>query len=1084
VPILIQALVDPNRKTDAALVALLDTAFIHYIDAPSLALVVPILRRGLKERLTDVKKRSTQIMGNMASLTDPKDLIPYLGVLMPGLKDVLIDPVPDARATAAKALGLMVERLGESSFPGLVAELISTLKSDTSSVDRSGASQGLSEVLSGLGIERLEGLLPEIELNLMSKMPYIREGFMTLLIYLPSTYRDRFEVYLERIVPCVLRGLSDDYEGVRSASLLAAQSVVHHYASTAIDLLLPELERGLTDANWRIRQSSLHLMGDLLFKIAGISKGSGDLDDQIESASADTAKKTLVDRLGQERYYGILASLYIGRSDAHGIVRQASLGVWKSIVSNTPRTLKDILQVMMKVLIVGMASPSVEKRGVSARTLGDIVRKMGENILSQIIPMLENGLMSDSSDSRQGVCIGISEILSAATKQQVADFGLLCIPSIRKALIDQEATVRESAAQAFDLLHQTIGSKAVDEILPSLLRELEADGDGKAFALEALKEIMSVRSNVVFPVLLPKLMMKPITAFNARALGLLIPVAGGALNKRIGIIFEALVEGVELKIESSEQCKETLDELVLSVNEDGLVVLMDLLTELSKVPKSRVTACSLVGKFFSENPYIEQPEYIADWIVRLVELMRVDVAMGVGIETVKAAWSALGSITGEIDKEDMGQYIVTCRKALAFVAVDSGDTLDGFNLPRGISPLVTIFVTGLMSGANDMRAQAALGLGDLVKLTDAEHLKPFVTLIVGPLIRVMGDKVPEVVRVAILETMSEVLARGAAMVKAFLPQLQRTFIKCLADGESGRVRDLGGVCLGRLVGLQARLDPLSVELVTGIRNCGDDVVVKRAMLGGIESLLGASREHGREISGVNRGVIREVLEDVLFGGEKEQSQRDLMLVVAGRCMARYLHIVEAGEVDEIVGKVLAKSHAYSSLLVTKSLVTLAPEFMVGLKRANEMIVAVDVSKPDVVACLGAKVLAEALLVEGLDGIDALGMMLEVLGNAGASGDVKKTVLLGVKTLAKTRHEEIVPRLGSVMNALMVCGRSNSMPVKIAAERAIFYTLRFGQDQNWVLKEYVKGLKEGDEKKMLEYSKRVLVKLEVADSDGE
>ncbi|KAG6913544.1 hypothetical protein DXG01_006073 [Tephrocybe rancida] len=80
-------------------------------------------------------------------------------------KKVPVDPVPEARATAANALGTLAERLREINFPDLMPNLLQTLKTDTSGVDRQGAAQGLSEVLSGLEMERLEGLLPDIIAN-------------------------------------------------------------------------------------------------------------------------------------------------------------------------------------------------------------------------------------------------------------------------------------------------------------------------------------------------------------------------------------------------------------------------------------------------------------------------------------------------------------------------------------------------------------------------------------------------------------------------------------------------------------------------------------------------------------------------------------------------------------------------------------------------------------------------------------------------------------------------------------------------------------------------------------------------------
>ncbi len=140
-PILLSALADPSNKTKDALEALLECEFMHSIDSPSLAIVIPILGRALKDRGADLKRKASAITGNMMSMvSDPKALSPYLATVVPGLKDCLLDPIPDVRASGAKALGTLYNGIGdgESSLQEVLKWLLNTLKGNDSPVERSG----------------------------------------------------------------------------------------------------------------------------------------------------------------------------------------------------------------------------------------------------------------------------------------------------------------------------------------------------------------------------------------------------------------------------------------------------------------------------------------------------------------------------------------------------------------------------------------------------------------------------------------------------------------------------------------------------------------------------------------------------------------------------------------------------------------------------------------------------------------------------------------------------------------------------------------------------------------------------------
>ena len=161
-----------------------------------------------------------------------------------------------------------------------------------------------------------------------------------------------------------------------------------------------------------------------------------------------------------------------------------------------------------------------------------------------------------------------------------------------------------------------------------------------------------------------------------------------------------------------------------------------------------------------------------------------------------------------------------------------GRTVPGFNLPKGVSPLVPIIIAGLTTGSNEQREQAAYAIGDLVERTDEAAIKPFVVPFTGPLIRVatQATTYPPGVKIAILSALTTMLEIIPAFLKPFFPQLQRTFVKSASDPAASNIRGRAARGLGVLMKHQPRVDPVISELVTSANSSEDEGVATSLIL--------------------------------------------------------------------------------------------------------------------------------------------------------------------------------------------------------------------------------------------------------------
>ena len=822
-PKLLAALADPAKGGSAALDALLATRFVNTVDAASLALVVPVLARGLRERGGDAKQRAARVAGAMASLvSSPADMAPYVPLLLPEVRACLADPLPAVRAAAAKALGALLRGVGEDALGGVLPWLLDALHGGASSVERAGAAQGLAEVLAVLGPAHVDALLPSILDGCASKAASAREGSLALFTFLPTVMPAVVRHHLDAVLPAVLGGLADEADGVRAAALAAARAAVDAYADDELDALLPAIVAGVRAPAWRVRQSSVELLGDVLFRVTGAggrARADGHASDD-EGAALESHTDALRTALDEARARDTLALLYVARSDVASGVRSASLHVWKSLVANTPRTLADAMPALVAAAVDALASGVDDRSAAGGRCLAELVRKLGDRALMSVLPLLTSALAHDKPPStRAGAAAGLKEVVDAVPRTTLADHVPGLAAALQAALGASDARVRAAAGDAYGALFRGGGgggggAPSLDGVLPGLLAAVAEGGPPADAALAALRVLLGVRPSAL-GAMLPRLLAPPLTPASAAALASLTAAAGAAVHPHLGVIVGALLTAAadDDDAAASAAADAALDAVATAVADDGGHLLLAALEsglgdETTRAAATRALTRALAAHAGSADAPLA--DHVPPLLPALVALLASEDAA-----VLSAAADALKVAAAALAGEAAPSHARALRDAVAAAVADTGGaTLPGLAARGSLAPLLPIYLQGVLQGSADLRETAADGLGELLAAAAPAALAPHVVQVAGPLIRVVGDRFPPEVRVAVLRALGVLLATGGVALRPFVPQLQTTFVRGLGDA-APTVRAAAASNLGALTILSSRRDALVTDLAAG-----------------------------------------------------------------------------------------------------------------------------------------------------------------------------------------------------------------------------------------------------------------------------
>jgi len=379
----------------------------------------------------------------------------------------------------------------------------------------------------------------------------------------------------------------------------------------------------------------------------------------------------------------------------------------------------------------------------------------------------------------------------------------------------------------------------------------------------------------------------------------LSPNIGKGFNRYCENVTNALLDGIgRSPPEELADMRVACSQVVLCVSQECVTIFCNVLEETSatsKNPAIRGAVAQLIASFTSNT----RTNFDSQLPLLMQILLRLFNESG---ELLQAAWDALDATMKSVPEEKQAKHISFVRSVLSDIAFDQyelkkRDSVAGFNLKKGIAPLLPMMQYGLMHGSSSVRVDAADGLSDLIRLTNEAALGPFVIKITGPLIRIVGDRFPADVKTAILNTLYLLLVKAGKHLKPFIPQLQSTMIKALSDA-SASVRSRGGLALAELLTEPKRATTVLAELVVLVNSDAATAVRTSALqaMNGICMSTAISGQLAPETLQKNISVGLEHL-----GSEQDQIRRESAKLIAVNAQ----HLGEA-ELSELINVRLLK----------------------------------------------------------------------------------------------------------------------------------------------------------------------------------
>lgn len=512
VNLILNAMRAPSTDTEAALDALLYTRFVNMVDPASLALIIPVLSRGLGAQTPHTRPKAAQIVASMVNLvSDPKALLPYTDDLVRLLEESSQDPQAEARTTAAKAIAALAAATGISLVERILQWSFSVLQRvQAGAIEKAGAAQVLVEVVNACGSELLQVYFQTIESGMTDEKPPVREGFLYIMVYAPSTLSSEcFQEFLPLSLPWVLEGLSHFSDRVRDVALAAGDSIVSLYGTRNLDLVLGPLLDGVVSEVTTLRHSSLLLSSKLMLHLVSHIKKKMRIQMALEGASEETRAEvetnieatagedglgaaatgdeemvltmeaardvekrgvsilgSLEEMLGTNQLVRMLSALFCGRHEHSANVRTDTNLAWQACVASIRAAVNKIFDGLTQLLVCFASSDNPDCVEVAEKTI-EFTSRMNETI-ERFVDSFCGMYKSESRRVKLGSLVCLATVVQFAQSKQLVSMGGQIVGCVLPGMQEHDA-VQDAAREVFARVSKSVGPRLIEDAVEAQL---------------------------------------------------------------------------------------------------------------------------------------------------------------------------------------------------------------------------------------------------------------------------------------------------------------------------------------------------------------------------------------------------------------------------------------------------------------------------------------------------------------------------------------------------------------------------------------------------------------------------------------